>query len=115
MSSIIRMAVADLGQPTYGPEPAGYTIEGSPVEKLHEYYDKDGTTSGVWECSPGTMREPQTTDEFCTILAGRVEIIDELAGTRESFSTGDSFFLPKGSTLTWVITETVRKFYATAG
>ena len=114
MSSIIRMAEADLGQPTYGPEAAGYTIQGSPVEKLHEYYDKDGTTSGVWECSPGTMREPQTTDEFCTILAGRVEIIDELAGTRESFSTGDSFFLPKGSTLTWVISETVRKFYATA-
>ena len=114
MSSIIRMSESDLQNPTYGPDAAGYTIEGSPIEKLHEYHDKDGTTNGVWECTPGVMQEPQTTDEFCTIITGQVEIIDEATGEREAFSAGDSFFLPKGSTLTWVITETVRKFYVTA-
>jgi len=108
------MVESDLENPTYGPEPAGFAIEGSPIEGLHEYSSQDGTTSGVWECSPGTMREPQMVDEFCTILAGAVDIIDEATETRESFGPGDSFFLPKGSTLTWVISETVRKFYMTA-
>jgi uncharacterized cupin superfamily protein len=30
------------------------------------------------------------------------------------FAAGDSFFLPKGSTLTWIVHETVRKYYMTA-
>lgn len=114
MKSIIRMAESDLENPTQGPVPAGHTIEGSPIESLHEYSSASGTTSGVWECSPGTMREPQEVDEFCTILAGTVNIVDEATGSEETFGPGDSFFLPKGSTLTWVITETVRKFYMTA-
>ena len=34
--------------------------------------------------------------------------------SQEIFTAGDSFFLPKGSTLTWVVYETMRKFYMTA-
>ena len=35
-------------------------------------------------------------------------------GSEEVFVAGDTFFLPKGSSLTWVVYETVRKFYLTA-
>ena len=45
---------------------------------------------------------------------GRVGIIDNADGSEEVFVAGDSFFLPKGSSLTWVVYETVRKFYMTA-
>ena len=41
-------------------------------------------------------------------------LIDNEDDSEEIFVAGDSFFLPKGSSLTWVAYETVRKFYMTA-
>ena len=114
-STIIRMVEEDIERPNYGPAPADFAIEGTPIESTHEYYARDGCTSGVRVCSEGrTLEEQHTENEFCTILAGKVGIIDNQAGTEEIFVAGDSFFLPKGSNLTWVIYETVRKFYMTA-
>lgn len=110
-SNIIRVSEADIEEPSYGPSPAGHVVAGDPIESLHAYFSRDGRDVGVWECSPGSMREPQIVDEFCTILAGSFDIVDDETGATESFQAGDSFFLPKGSTLTWVIHETVRKFY----
>ena len=114
-SDIIRMVEQDIERPNYGPDPADFTIEGEPIERTHEYYSKDGHTSGVWECTPGRMlEEHHGENEFCTILTGKVGIIDNADGSEETFAAGDSFFLPKGSSLTWVVYETVRKFYMTA-
>ena len=71
-----------------------------------------GRTSGVWVCSPGRMlEEHHNEDEFCTIIAGKVGLIDNEDGTEEIFVAGDSFFLPKGSSLTWVVYETLRKLH----
>ena len=114
-SSIIRMVEDDIGRPTHGPDPAEGAFEGEPVEAAHEYYSRNGRTSGVWECSPGRMMEEEhAEDEFCTILSGKVGLIDNAAQHEEIFTAGESFFLPKGSSLTWVVYETVRKFYMTA-
>lgn len=115
-SNIIRMVERDIEQPNYGPEIAEGAVEGEPMESTHEYYSSDGSTSGVWVCTPGRMLEDRhAEDEFCTIIAGRLGLIDNTIGTEEIFVAGDSFFLPKGSSLTWVVYETVRKFYMTAG
>jgi uncharacterized cupin superfamily protein len=109
------MIEKDLEQPNYGPEPADFAIQGEPIERTHEYYSQDGCTSGVWDCTPGRMlEEDHSENEFCTILAGKVGLIDNADGSEEIFVAGDSFFLPKGSSLTWVVYETVRKFYMTA-
>lgn len=114
-SSIIRMVEGDIERPSYGPEPAEGAVEGEPIESIHEYYSEDGRTSGVWVCSPGRMLEERhAEDEFCTIILGRVGIVDNENGPEEVFVAGDSFFLPKGSSLTWIVYETVRKFYMTA-
>ncbi len=114
-SSIIRMVEKDLERPNFGPEPADFAIEGEPIETTHEYYANAGRTSGVWECSPGrTLDEEHGEDEFCTIISGKVGLIDNSDEREEIFVAGDSFFLPKGSNLTWVVYETVRKFYMTA-
>lgn len=114
-SSIIRMVEEDIDRPNYGPKPADGAIEGEPIESIHEYYSKDGHTSGVWVCSPGRMlEEHHAEDEFCTIISGKVGIFDNENGREEIFVAGDSFFLPNGSSLTWIVYETVRKFYMTA-
>ncbi len=113
--NVIRMVENDIERPNFGPEPADFAIEGRPIESSHEYYSKDGHTSGVWVCSPGRMLEEQhDEDEFCTIIAGKVGLVDNEDQSEEIFVAGDSFFLPKGSSLTWVVYETVRKFYMTA-
>lgn len=115
-SNIIRMVEKDIERPNFGPDPAEGAIEGEPIESAHEYYSKDGSASGVWVCTPGRMlEEHHSEDEFCTIIAGKVGLIDNETKVEEIFVGGDSFFLPKGSSLTWVVYETVRKFYMTAG
>lgn len=114
-ANIIRMVEADIERPNFGPEPAEGAIEGEPIESTHEYYSKDGNTSGVWTCSPGRMLGAQEEDEFVTILSGKLGLIDSEDGQEEIFVAGDSFFLAKGSSLTWVVYETIRKFYMTAG
>ena len=114
-SRIIRMIEEDIERPTHGPDPAEGAVEGEPIESVHEYYSEDGRTTGVWVSSPGRMLEERhAEDEFCTIIAGKVGIVDNESGREEVFGAGDSFFLPKGSSLTWIIYETVRKFYMTA-
>ena len=114
-SNIIRMVEEDIDRLSIGSEPAEGIVEGAPVESTHEYYSNDGNTSGVWACTPGRMlEENHAEDEFATILSGKVGIIDNDDGTEEIFESGDSLFLPKGSSLTWVVYETVRKFYMTA-
>jgi uncharacterized cupin superfamily protein len=114
-SSIIRMVEEDIERPNHGPDSAEGAIAGAPIESAHEYYSQDGHTSGVWVCSPGRMLEEQhAEDEFCTIVSGKVGLVDNENGLEEVFVAGDSFFLPKGSSLTWVVYETVRKFYMTA-
>ena len=111
---IIRMVEEDIERPNYGPEPSEGAIEGAPIESTHEYYAKDGNTSGVWTVSAGRMVGEQEEDEFVTIISGKLGLIDQEDGHEEIFVAGDSFFLAKGSTLTWVVYETVRKFYMTA-
>lgn len=114
-SSILRMVESDLDRPNFGPEAADFAFEGEPIETTHEYYSNDGRTSGVWECTPGrTLDDPHGEDEFCTIISGKLGLIDNEDKSEEIFVAGDSFFLPKGSSLTWVVYETVRKFYMTA-
>jgi uncharacterized cupin superfamily protein len=112
---IIRMEATDLDRPNFGPRPADFAIEREPIEKAYEYYTRDGRSSGVWTCTPGrTLEENHDIDEFCTIIGGKLGLIDNATGKEEIFVTGDSFFLPKGSNLTWVIYETVSKFYLIA-
>ncbi len=111
--SIIRMVEDDLEQPNFGPGPAEGTIEGKPIETTSEYYAEGGNTTGVWECTPGRMFGEQEEDEFITIISGKLGLIDP-DGHEEIFVAGDSVFLPKGASLTWVVYETIRKFYMTA-
>ena len=114
-ANVIRMVEADIEHPNFGPELAEGAIEGSPIESTHEYYAKDGNTTGVWTCSAGrVLEEEHTEDEFVTLLSGKLGIIDNETGDEEVFVAGDSFFLPRGSSLTWVVYEPIRKFYMTA-
>jgi len=65
---------------------------------------------GTWTSTPGRWRAFGERDEFCTILSGRVALIDS-AGTRQAFGPGDSFLIPNGFEGFWEVTETATKHF----
>jgi len=77
-------------------------------------YFADGTgkcIAGIWDCTPcQTAMGPYPFDEFMVILEGSVIIVHE-DGTESSFRAGEAFVIPKGATVSWKQTESVRKFY----
>lgn len=86
----------DIERPNHGPGPAEGAMEGNPIEAIHEYYASDGRSLGVWECTPGRLLEEEhSEDEFCTILAGKVGIIDNEEGTERSLLQATASSSPK--------------------
>ncbi len=70
--------------------------------------------SGVWECAPSREEiESYPVHEMMTVISGSVTVTNA-AGQAETFTSGDVFFIPKGTKCTWHITETLRKFYMIA-
>ena len=48
-----------------------------------------------------------------TVISGSVTLTNA-DGQSETFTSGDVFFIPKGTKCTWHITETLREFYMIA-
>lgn len=83
-------------------------------EKDHPYFatDDESISAGVWECAPSKMSfESYPVYEMMTIVSGSVTVTNHDDGRVETFTAGDTFFVAKGSSFTWEITETVRKYY----
>ena len=86
------------------------------TERIHDFFvsDDEQVSAGVWECAPcraGIKRYP--VNEMMTILAGSVTLTRP-DGTSETFTSGDTFFVPKGTPCVWHVTEHLRKFYMCA-
>ncbi len=83
------------------------------IELNHTFFQTgdDSILSGVWECAPSKEEiEAYPVHEMMTILSGSVTVT-KAGGEPETFTAGDSFFIPKGTPCTWHITEKLRKFY----
>jgi uncharacterized cupin superfamily protein len=71
-------------------------------------------SSGVWLCAPCRAEiENYPVHEMMTVLAGSVTVT-AADGKAETFTTGDTFFIAKGTRCVWEITETLKKFYMIA-
>jgi len=70
--------------------------------------------TGIWEATPGTTISIKgDTFEFCHILSGRIEIIED-GGKTHPFAAGDSFVMKPGFVGKWKTIDTVRKIYVIA-
>jgi len=86
------------------------------TETNHTFYQTgdESVLCGVWECAP--CREEIASypvHEMMTVLSGSVTLTDEQQQA-QTFSSGDTFFIAKGTKCTWEITETLRKYYMIA-
>lgn len=84
---------------------------GRPMMSGRVFYEADGISIGVWECTPGGWAiENRPDTETVRILAGRARLTDA-DGTACELGAGDGLVLPKGWSGRWDILETVRKHY----
>lgn len=96
---------AQLPQPTAKPT----SLTGQHESTLVLWDDGSGSSSGIWECEPGTFTA--TRDDFtevCQIVSGRATVVGE-DGTSAELAPGSLLILPQGWRGTWTVHETIRK------
>jgi uncharacterized cupin superfamily protein len=89
--------------------PAEQRIAGAPQTGSAQIEKLGGTVIGVWEMTPGVMRDVEV-DEILTVLAGSatVEFQD---GKKITLEPGTVARLRAGQQTVWTVTETLRKVY----
>lgn len=93
--------------------PAAAFTTGDQTELVHYAHlnEETGISAGTWKCAPTKeVIDAYPCDEMMTILGGSVTITGK-DGDAQTFTAGDTFFISKGTPLTWEITETLLKFF----
>ena len=70
--------------------------------------------SGIWDCTAGSWEHNHPKLEFCYIVEGSVKIVEEENGVTHTFNAGDSFVVPKGTRVTWIVEEYAKKLFVSA-
>lgn len=84
-------------------------IEGNPQHQTTVHFDK-GVLAGTWTSTPGKWHAFTDRDEFCYIIAGHCQLIDQ-DGTVQDFRAGDAFLIPNGFRGYWNVIETTTKHF----
>jgi hypothetical protein len=93
------------------PRPAG-SVGQPPLEAIFEMHSSEGTTIGVWECTPGRFATAKDgIGEMMQLIAGRATITSE-DGTVHDVVPGSVLVLPDGWRGEWEVHETVRKVFS---
>lgn len=69
--------------------------------------------AGTWDCTAGSWEHNHPKLEFCYIVEGSVKVIEEGGPTRV-YNAGDSFVVPKGTRVTWIVEEYAKKIFVSA-
>ena len=109
------------GDPVKGMQPSNLTpletfTSDDHTELNHTFFATadESILSGVWECAPCKEEiKSYPVHEMMTVISGSVTLTNADRQS-ETFTSGDVFFIPKGTKCTWHITETLRKFYMIA-
>ncbi|MGV8970344.1 MAG: cupin domain-containing protein [Microbacteriaceae bacterium] len=92
--------------------PEAQVVSGTPSTGALELGSFGGSEFGVWEMTPGAMRDVET-DEVFVVLAGSARI--DFTVTGESIEIGPGFIgrFNEGTATVWTVAETLRKVYLT--
>ncbi|MGR0321039.1 cupin domain-containing protein [Agromyces sp. ZXT2-3] len=117
LARLVAGAVTDVSSLpiAHDPVPADQVVSGSPstgYAPLDESGDGErGGELGVWEMTPGAMRDVEV-DEVFLVIAGRatVEFV-EPALPAIDLRPGSVVRLDAGMSTVWTVTETLRKLF----
>ncbi|WP_396932589.1 cupin domain-containing protein [Mycolicibacterium sp.] len=94
------------------PVPADQSLGGEPHTGTAELGTFGGLEVGVWEMTPGTMRDVEAEEVF-VVLSGAATVEFEDGTPMITLAAGDVVHLAKGTKTVWTVTETLRKVYLT--
>lgn len=94
----------------HSPVPAEQVVTGSPSTGSAVLDVLGDTEVGVWEMSPGAMRDIEV-DEVFLVLSGAATVDFEDDGRSIRLAPGDIVRLNTGMRTVWTVTETLRKLY----
>ena len=94
------------------PVPDDQRVAGEPTTAAATLTEFDGLEVGVWEMTPGTMRDVEA-DEVFVVLSGSasVDFVDGSPPLR--LGPGDVVRLAAATQTVWTVNETLRKVYLT--
>ena len=108
LDDLTKAAAAQLVLPLVD-VPAAQRIAGTPRTGAVKLGNFGGLALGVWEMTPGTMRDVEIDEVFIVISgAGTVAFED---GAVMTLAPGDVARLQAGQRTVWTVTETLRKVY----
>ena len=120
MTNIVRVDGFPQFAPSESRAAADRLISGDPAFKTWELDRSDASRpwtnirTGIWEATEGETRSIKGgTFEFCHILSGKAEIIED-GGEAHVFGAGDSFVMKPDFKGVWKTLETVRKIFVIA-
>jgi uncharacterized cupin superfamily protein len=108
LDDVTKVAAARLELPL-ADVPEAQRIAGTPRTGATKLGDFGGVSLGVWEMTPGTMRDVEIDEVFVVLHgAGTVAFAD---GTITALEPGDVVRLHAGQRTVWTVRETLRKVY----
>lgn len=69
--------------------------------------------AGIWDCTAGSWEHNHPKLEFCYIVEGSVKIVEK-DGPTHVYNAGDSFVVPKGTPVTWIVEDYAKKIFVSA-
>lgn len=87
-------------------------VDGDPdhVTEMRFQSPDGGLLAGTWVSTPGKWHAFADRDEFCYIISGHVELIED-GGEIKTFKAGDAFLIPNGFRGFWNVIETTTKHF----
>ncbi len=89
---------------------ADQAVDGHPRTAAATLGEFGGLEVGVWEMTPGVMRDVES-DEIFVVLSGSATVEFDDGTTALSLHPGDVVRLAAGAKTVWTVTETLRKVY----
>ncbi len=88
---------------------------GEPFANNWTYFNhsSENFKSGIWDCTAGSWEHHHPKLEFCYIVEGSVKIVEK-DGPTHVFNAGDSFVVPKGAHVTWIVEDYAKKIFVSA-
>jgi uncharacterized cupin superfamily protein len=108
-NSVIHAATLWL---EHEPVPAEQSVSGEPQTGIAELGEFGGLQAGVWEMTPGVMRDVEA-DELFVVLAGAASVEFDDGSPTLTLGAGDVVRMKQGAKTLWTVTETLRKLYLT--
>ncbi|OYN76929.1 cupin domain-containing protein [Mycolicibacterium sphagni] len=94
------------------PVPADQSVDGDPHTGIAELGEFGGLQVGVWEMTPGVMRDVEA-EELFVVLSGAATVEFDDGSPTLTLGAGDVVRLTEGTKTVWTVTETLRKVYLT--